>query len=231
MVTVAVVLVAVARAGPAGRAALAGLTGPGGATRAISVTAGSVGTVELQGVPGRLTIVGTSADQVILTGQLRWTGQAPVVVTWLDRAAHVLRLSYRCAPASPCTENYRLSVPRSTTTVVRQSAGNVVVSGLAGPLRITAVSANIRATGLRSPTLVAAITSGQLSATFDAAPRRVSIALKSALVTLRLPGSSAYQVSKRVTSGYINIAIPQDSTAANTVTALVDSGELELLRS
>jgi hypothetical protein len=106
-----------------------------------------------------------------------------------------------------------------------------VVSGLLGPLRVTAVRASIRATGLRSPTLVAAITSGQLSATFAAPPHRVSIMLKSALVTLRLPGSSAYQVSKRVTSGHINIAIPQASGAAHTVTALVDSGELELLRS
>jgi hypothetical protein len=218
LVTVTAALVAAARADP----------GRGATTRPVSVTAGPVGTVDFQGVPGQVTIVGADTGRVKLTGQLNWSGHAPVVTTRLDSAAHVLHLSYRCAVASPCTGNYRLVVPRHTGIVLRQPSGHVVLSGLAGPLRITARSIDVSATGLRSPSLVATITSGHLGASFDAAPRQVTITLTSAQATLWLPESAAYAVSQQVTAGYIYVGIPQ-AVGGRTVTARVTSGELELL--
>lgn len=200
-------------------------------TRAIFVSTGAVGTVDLRGAPGQVTIIGTSASRVTLTGQLHWTGSAPVATTFLDRATGVLHLSYRCAAASPCTENYRLAVPRHTAVSLRQPSGQVVLSGLAGPLSIAAASVDVSATALRCPSLVAAITSGHLSATFAAPPRRVSITLTSAQATLRLPGSVAYAVSSQVTSGYVSVGIPHASNATRTVAVRIDSGELQLLTS
>ena len=197
-------------------------------SRTVSLTAPAVNTVDLQGVPGQLTIVGTGTGQVELTGQLRWTGHAPVVTTRMDQAG-VLRLWYRCAAASPCTENYRLAVPGRTAMVLRQPAGHVVLSGLAGPLRITAGRVDISATGLRSPALAAAIVSGHLSASFDLPPRHVSIALTSAQATLWLPARVRYVVRSQVARGYVRIGIPRAARASRTVTAHVSSGELELL--
>jgi hypothetical protein len=226
---------------PAGHAsashASAGHTAPAGAgqpeqagtNRTVSVTALAVGTVDLQGVPGQLAIVGTSTNRVELTGQLHWAGRAPVVRTRLDHATRVLHLSYRCAAASPCTENYRLIVPRRTATVLRQPSGHVVLSDLAGPLRITAGSVDISAAGLRSPALAAAIVSGHLSASFATPPRHVSITLTSAQATLHLPARVPYAVSSRVASGYVHIAIPQGGGGSRTVTDRINSGELELL--
>jgi hypothetical protein len=227
----AVALVAVmAVAGVAAASARGGSRGAGGGTRAISVTAGSVRTVDLDAVPGQLTIVGVTGGRVTLTGQLDWTGYAPVASTQLVRS-HQLRLSYRCARASPCTANWRLAVPWRTAVELRQPAGHVVVSGLAGPLRIIAGSVDVSATGLRSPWLQAAITSGHLNAAFDAPPRQVSVNLTSAQATLLLPGTVGYAVSARVTAGYVHVGIPQAASAAHTVTARIVSGELELLAS
>ncbi len=215
---VVVALVETARGGP----------GPGGTTQEVSVTAGPVGTVDLQGVPGQVRIIGAATSQVTLTGQLRWAGRSAVVATRVDRG-HVLRLSYRCAVASPCTGNYRLVVPRRTAIVLRQPSGRVIISGLVGSLRITAGSVDIRAAGLRCPSLAAVIRSGHLNAAFDAAPRHVSVMLTSAQATLRLPAGVRYAVSSQVTSGYVHVGIPQASRAARTVTVRIDSGELELL--
>lgn len=91
------------------------------------------------------------------------------------RTAGVLAVSVRCAPASPCTEDFRLTVPADTAAAVRQPAGRIVVAGLACPLRITAENADISASGLRSPDLAAVITAGHLSATFSAPPPANSI--------------------------------------------------------
>jgi hypothetical protein len=223
-VAIAAALVVVALVG----AARGGNPGPGAATRQISVTAGSVTAIDLQGVPGQVRIVGAATGQVTVTGQLHWTGPHAVVASRTDRG-HVLRLSYRCAAASPCTGNYLLVVPRRTAVVLRQPAGHVIISGLASSLRIMAGSVDVSATALRCPALAAVITSGHLSATFDTAPQRVSITLTSAQATLRLPGMVSYAVSSQVTSGYVHVGIPQASGAARTVTARIDSGELELL--
>jgi hypothetical protein len=225
LVVLVVAVGELSQGGP-GAAARAG-SSPG--SRAVAVTASAVGAVDLRGVPGLLTIVGARSGQVRLTGVLHWSGRsAPVATRRLDRGG-VLRLSYRCAPASPCTEDYRLVVPGRTAMVIRQPSGHVIVSGVAGALRILAASVDVSATGLRSPTLAAQITSGHLSASFDVAPRQVSVALVSAQATVRLPGGVGYLVSSQVSSGFVHVGIPQVADATRTVTARIDQGELQLL--
>jgi hypothetical protein len=205
-----------------------------GTSRAVSVSFGGAGVtaVELLGVPGQLTVVGAATSQVSLTGPLHWTGPAaPRVVTRLNRLTGTLLLAYQCAPASPCTENYRLVVPWRTAIQIRQPSGHIVLASLAGPLRITAASVDISASGLRSPSLVAAITSGHLSASFAAPPRRLAVTLRSAQATVRLPASTRYAVSSQVTSGFVHVGVPQGTSPAHTIRARVTSGELELLPS
>jgi hypothetical protein len=201
------------------------------ATRPVLFTAGQVASIDFQGIAGQLVIAGTGSRQVTLTGKLRGNGGAPSVETRFDHATGALTMSIRCPAAAQCTQDLRLAVPDDAGTTVRQSGGQVTVTGLAGPLCITAANAAVSASGLRSARLTAVITNGRLSAAFSAPPRQVGISLVSAQATVRLPASAAYQVTKEVTSGYIKAAIPQASDAARTVTARVHSGELELLPS
>jgi hypothetical protein len=227
VVAVAAVLVAAAASGsgPASGSSPAG----SGTSRPISFTSTHVTTVELLGVPGQLTVVGAATSQVRLTGPLHWTGQAPRTVTRLDRATGTLLLASQCAPASPCTQDYRLVVPWRTAIRIRQPSGHIVLAGLAGPVRITAASVDISASGLRSPSLVAAITSGHLSAAFATPPRRISVTLRSAQATIRVPASTRYAVSSQVTSGFVHTAIPRGTHRGHTIRARIISGELELL--
>jgi Putative adhesin len=222
----AVALLAVAVAVAVSAASAHGSHGPGDTT-SVSVSAGSVRTVELQAVPGQLTIVGSATSRVTLTGQVDWTHHAPAAATRLVNA-HLLRLHYRCASASPCTAHWRLVVPRHTAVVLSQASGHVIVSGLAGPLRITAASVDVSATRLSSPSLQAVITSGHLAATFATPPKQVSVTLTSAQATLSMPGTVSYAVSDQVTSGYVHVGIPVSASAAHSVTARVISGELDL---
>lgn len=119
-----------------------------GNTRMVSVSVARPAVLEVQDVPGQLTVVGTRTGGVTMTGQLHWTGRHPAVVSAPSLTGHTLRLAYRCAAGSPCTGDLRLVVPGSTTVVLRQPSGHVVVSGLAGPLRITATGVDISASRL-----------------------------------------------------------------------------------
>jgi hypothetical protein len=199
------------------------------ATRVVSVAADSVRTVDLQGPPGQLSIDAVRTGRVTLSGPVHWSGPSAVIVSGPRVAGGVLHLGYRCAAHSPCTGSLRLVVPQHCGIVLRQPSGHVIIYGLAGPLRISARSVDVSAAGLRSPTLAASITSGHLSATFASAPRQVSVTLISAQATLHLPASAVYRVSQQVTSGYVHADIPQASNAGRTISARIDSGELELL--
>jgi hypothetical protein len=204
-------------------------SGPAAGTRSVSVTAGRVGAVDLEGVPGQLTITGSDTAQVRLTGQLHWSGHAPAASVRTDTAARVLHLDYVCADSSPCTENYQLSVPARTTVVLSQPSGHVLITRLSGRLEITAGSVDVSATHLRSPSLTATITSGHLAAAFAAAPRRVSLVLTSAQATLHLPAvTPGYQLSQQVTSGYVHVGVPRAASSPHQVGVRISSGELEL---
>jgi hypothetical protein len=214
----------------AGDPGAAGLAAPPVAvTRPVLFTASGVGGIDFRGVPGQLVLAGTRPGKVIMTGQLRGEGGAPVVETRFDHASGVLTVSVRCAPATRCTQNLRLAVPGVTGAAVWQPGGRVVATGLAGPLGITAANANISASGLRSADLSAAVTNGHLSAAFAVPPHRVSITLTSAKATVRLPARTGYRVVREVTSGHIRVAVPLTDGANRIVTARIDSGELELL--
>jgi hypothetical protein len=198
-------------------------------TRTVSVAADSVRTVDLRGPPGQLTILAAQTSRVTLSGPVHWTGRSAVIVNGPRLIDGVLHLGYRCAAHSPCTGRLRLVVPQHCGIVLRQPSGHVIATGLAGPLRITGRSVDISATGLRSPSLAAAITSGHLSAWFVSPPGRVGLTLVSAQATLHLPATVPYRISPQVASGYVRAGVPQASNADRTITARINSGELELL--
>ena len=221
VVAVAAVIVAAAAGGAARAAAKP--------SRAVSETAGPVAAVDFRGVPGQLTVTATRGRQVRLTGDLNWKSHARAATETARTAGGVLYLTSRCAAGSPCTENYRLTVPAHTAVVVDQTSGHVVVSGLDAALRITAEGTSISATGLRSPSLAAVLRSAHLGVSFAGAPRQVRLTMTSAQATIHLPAAVRYLVSTQVRWGYVKVGVPQSATSSRHVTARLISSELELL--
>ena len=195
----------------------------------MAATKPSMKAVDLLGPPGQLSIDAVRTGRVTLSGPVHWSGRSAVIVDGPRLADGVLHLAYRCATHSPCTGHLRLVVPQHCGIMLRQPSGHVTVTGLAGPVRLSVRSVDVSAAGLRSRSLTASITSGHLSAWFVSPPGRVSLALVSAQATLHLPSSVPYRVSQQVTSGFVQAGIPQASDAGRTITARIDSGELELL--
>jgi hypothetical protein len=206
------------------------LVSSSGGARRVALTSGPVRTVELIGLAGKLTVTGIAGDRAELTGPVQWSGSAdPHVTSRFDRLTGTLKLTSSCAAGSPCTAAWRLAVPRRASLVLFQPSGQVTLAGLAGPVRIGAASVDISATGLRSPSLVAYISSGHLAADFAAPPGRLAVTLASAQATIRLPDSVRYAVTSNVISGYLQNGIPTSATAARTISVRISSGEVALL--
>ena len=196
--------------------------------RGVSVSAGAVRTVYLQAPPGLLVVTGVPGGQARLAGQLHWSGRAPAARVTAGPAG-VLRLWYRCAAASPCAGNLRLTVPGQARLVLGLPSGRMVLSGLTGPVSVTAANVSVRASGLRSPSFTAVITSGQLAAAFARPPRRLQVTLASAQATVRLPGSAGYAVSTRVSSGSVTVGVPRSAASGYRVSIRLDRAQLQLL--
>ena len=199
-------------------------------SRPVSVTEAGVSTVDFDGVGGTLTVV-AGFGPVRLTGTLNWTGQAPRTSVTRDRTGRALRLSYRCAPASPCTEDYRLTVPAGTALAVRQPSGQIMLAGLSGTLSITAASADVVARQLGVATLRAVINGGQLTADFVRPPRSVRVQLIRADGTVRVPGTVRYRVSHQVSSGSVDVQVPRSGSSGRAIVATVRDSQLALLPS
>lgn len=201
-----------------------------GGSRGVAITSGPVRRVELVGLAGKLTVTGTAGDRAQLTGPVQWNGPAaPRVTSRFGRFTGTLTLTSSCGTGDSCTADYRLAVPRRAALVLFQPSGQVILNGLAGPVRIGAASVDVSASGLRSPSLVAYISSGHLAADFAAPPRQLTVSLTSAQATIMLPGSVSYAVRSQVTSGYLQDGIRQSATAARTISVRIRSGELTLL--
>ena len=230
LAAVAATVVVVSSAAADGRPPLVPATGGGGGSRSVALTSGPVRKVELIGLAGKLTVTGTAGDRAGLAGPVQWNGSAaPQITSRFDRLTGTLKLTSSCAAGSPCTADWRLTVPRRASLVLFQPSGQVTLAGLAGPVRIGAASVDISATGLRSPSLVAYISSGHLAAGFAAPPRRLAVNLTSAQATIHLPDSVRYAVTSNVTSGYLQNGIPTSATAARTISVRIASGEVSLL--
>ncbi|HEY2521774.1 MAG TPA: hypothetical protein VGJ19_16805, partial [Streptosporangiaceae bacterium] len=199
-------------------------------SRSVSVPETGVGTVDFDGVGGRLTVA-TAPGPIRLTGTLNWTGQRPRTSVTRDRTGQVLRLAYRCAPVSPCTEDYRLTVPAGTALTVRQPSGQLTLAGLSGRLAITAASADVVAQHLKAADLRAAITGGRFDASFDDPPHSVQIELTRADGTVRVPGTVRYRVTQQTGSGSLDVRVPRSGSAARTISAVVRDSQLALLPS
>jgi hypothetical protein len=208
--------------------------GPG----VVSASHGSDGvkTVVLDGFNGKVTVGVDGSAQVSATAQPVNGNQAPGLEFHLDAATQVLTLAcfdeHSGKGPIPCpASEYKVSVPAGMGLTLHLLNGQASLTGLSGPVSITASSAYAQAQGLRTPDFTATITNGTLAASFTSAPAHVSVSVTSAQATLHLPATASYRVRQQATSAYVQVSIPQSATATHSVLATADSGEISLLSS
>lgn len=226
--------------GPAG----APLIGAGSGAATTSFASRGVETVELDGFNGKLTIGLGSATQVTVTSSAAGPNAAAPYFR-LDAPAHTLVLACSgrhgtgaaagssgsasaAAVACPAAD-YGVSVPAGMGVKLDELSGQASLTGLSGPVSITATSADTTAQGLRTAEFTAAVTSGTLDASFATAPAHVAVSATSAHATLRLPGTVHYDVAQQAVSADIEVGVPESDTSPYEVQAVATSGEISLL--
>jgi hypothetical protein len=161
-----------------------------------------------------VTITAGPPGQVSVAGTLVWQSAKPAISeTWHGTT---LAVSVNC-PASDVFENCSASltvhVPAAVGIRAAVGAGSVTVSGLAGPVRVTATSGSLvlaylsgplwaaatsgsitGMTGLSSMKLTADVGSGSLTLGLDSAPTSLSLAVGSGSGQVMVPPGTRYRI-------------------------------------
>jgi len=187
----------------------------------ISLSAAGVDTVEIDGIAGQVSVTAASSTGI---GD---AGSSQPLLHRLDSGTHTLQLF--CPGNGKCPAAvYTVTIPKGVGLTLNQVSGQTALTGLSGPVDITASSDSVTATGLDTGSFTASITSGELNAEFTAPPRQTVLTVISADATLSLPGTNEYTVVQHVTSGNIDIGVPQGPNTPHVIDATVVSGEISL---
>jgi hypothetical protein len=174
------------------------------AVTAVRVSAPGDAVAVTAGRPGQITVASTMA----------WLFAKPVIrARWHGTT---LSVSVRCPAAGPfgdCSAGLTVHVPAAAEVQAAVGTGSATVTGLAGPVRVTATSGSLvlaylsgplwatatsgsitGMTGLNSTKLTADVGSGSLALGLDSAPRSLSLAVGSGSGHVTVPLGAHYRV-------------------------------------
>jgi hypothetical protein len=198
---------------------------------------------------GTITIKAGPPGHVTLSSTLTWLVRKPAVTQSLRRK--IFRVGATCPKFDPfqdCEARVTISVPAGTAVQGAAGAGSLTVVGLSGPLHLTATSGSLLArnvsgpiwatalsgsvvarTGLRSPSLQASVSSGQISLIFSSRPHSATIIVGSGSATMTVPSGSRYRVVSSAGPGVLYLAPGLSDAGSNLlVRAVVDTGAVRI---
>ncbi|MBF6065948.1 DUF4097 family beta strand repeat protein [Nocardia terpenica] len=202
-----------------------------------TVAAGSLLRVEGQATDIILRSGTDGSVHVTATGDYAYT-VAPDTLT-AATADSVTTVTGGCRNA--CSLRLTVTLPAALEVQARTASGRITATGLTGPLTARTLSGSLEVTGAANPVelhtasgriavhdsraarLTATTGSGEIRASFAAAPTTVSATTTAGRVDLTLPKAD-YYIDATSRSGTPVIDVPSNRYAANTITIRTESG-------
>ncbi|GAY10625.1 DUF4097 family beta strand repeat-containing protein [Pseudonocardia sp. N23] len=143
-----------------------------------------------------------------------------------------------------CQVSYTIAVPSTLSVTVSTGVGDIVVrdldgrvdadttggdvllTGLGGDVTVRTISGDVVGTGLRSGSVLAESTVGDVTVATTTAPTGVTARSTVGDVDVAVPASRPYRVDTGNGSGQTRILLPVDPAATATVSATSDSGDV-----
>jgi len=220
-------------------------------TRDFNDTFDGTTTVVVEGDSAQIQIgVSPSGQSTTVRAQLRWnTVREPLYTSNFDGTVLRLRMG-RCGLrifGSYCESSLTLTVPQTVDLRVRNDSGDVRVSGVRGPVSVSADSADVELTDLAGPLSIeldsgrldgdrltstrveATLDSGSVTLAFLTAPAEVRARTDSGQITIAVPsGSGAYGVQASADSGQTHVDVATATGTGRQINAETDSGNITI---
>jgi hypothetical protein len=189
-----------------------------------------ISTLQVKSPGGTIAVVAGDGSDVRVTETLRYDGDHPTVSHHTDGGALSLEAS-ECGHGighKVCQVSYQVTVPKDVAVKLRNTGGDVTVTGLAGALDLTADGGKVRASGLTTRSFTAKADGGTVDAAFTTAPDLVDIDSAGGSVTAQLP-DDAYAVDASTDGGSQRVQVRTDPAAPHKVKVRSDGGSVAVL--
>jgi hypothetical protein len=187
---------------------------------------GRVTAVDISGGGGSVDVTATSRSDVSVSQQASYSGTAPTASHTLSGST--LTLSYSCPTELVCSLSYDVQVPRGVAVSVSTAAGAVTLASLSGAVTARADAGLITAVDLSSPTASFTSNAGGVVATFSAAPQTLTANTNVGPITLTVPGTASYKVHTHTVLGTSSVTVPENGSAAHSISASSDVGTISI---
>jgi hypothetical protein len=202
--------------------------------------------IELNVDSGDVTLAPGAAGQVSVRRHLGWWRARPrPAESW---EGTTLRIQGGCPLTIPgdCYLDYQLRVPAGVTVVAHASSGtlevhdltgdldlsassgDVEVTGTRGRLAVRTSSGGVRASGLRSDSVEARVSSGDVQLDFAQPPRMVRVQASAGDVDIAVPRGPAYGVQADADSGGTTVAVDRSPSSPYDIVAHASSGSIHV---
>ncbi|GEL23287.1 hypothetical protein PSU4_22410 [Pseudonocardia sulfidoxydans NBRC 16205] len=195
---------------------------------------------------GDITVVVSDDDAVHVRTQATHGLATPDLVAEPGPAGLVLDSHCNGFLGDFCQVSYTVAVPRAVSVMITGGIGDVVVgdldgrvdvdntggdvllTGLGGDVTVRTLSGDVVATGLRSGSVLAETSTGDVSVTGAVAPTSVTARSTIGDIDVAVPATRPYRVDVGPGSdlGSARVLLPADPTATATVSATSDHGDV-----
>ncbi|MFG2818785.1 DUF4097 family beta strand repeat-containing protein [Kitasatospora sp. NPDC048365] len=174
----------------------------------------------VEGSTGDIEVVG-GGDAVSVTERQEYRGAAPQTRHRVEDGT--LTLSYSCGD---CSVDYRVRVPEGTVVRLSSSTGDVRVSGLAGAVDAQTGTGSVEASGLGPASVRLESGTGDVVASFRAAPREVTASSSTGDVRVVVPGGQPYAVDADSGAGDVRVDLARSAGAERRISARTGAGDV-----
>jgi len=179
---------------------------------------------------GPITLVEGSPGVVRTQAEVRWTFRKPTVTS--ETSGDVVRVRVDCPSFTvgvSRSSSVTVAVPPAATVEARSSAGGVKVTGLTGPLTLRTSAGSIRGENLRSTTVDAETSAGEVLLSFAEPPQDVRASTSAGSATVLVPDDgTSYAVDASTSAGSESVAVRTDPTSDRSIEVTSSAGSVRV---
>ena len=161
--------------------------------------------------------------------QLQWLWREPVVHTSVPRrdADRERLVPGHRARSNRCKADIDLAIPFDADVVVQGDSGDISAERLAGHLKLTTDSGDVRARDLNAISVAATTNAGDVDVAFTTQPVSVSANSNSGDVLVTVPAGGEYRVDATTAAGDVTVeGVLRNDRALRSISATADAGDV-----
>ncbi len=173
---------------------------------------------------------GRSGQPLVVRRILRWGVERPTETVVKD--GEVVTVTGRCLRAAlveNCSVDLDVTLPAGTAARLTTRTGDITAENVDGAFEATTRTGDVRLRGLRSASVIASTTTGDLSVNLAVPPMSVRARTSTGDLRLTVPADgTAYHVTASTADGEEAVRLPVDPHATHSIAASVTIGDLTL---